>query len=141
MGFTCFFCGDSNSALQIVSQGQWLVRNTPISTFKWYPGFNPKGPKPTKVPIWVDFPDLPIELYPWLKSIGNCVGRVLGQRPRGGINPKFDPQLLIEVDLNQEIKSSILIKDSSSRNLHSQKILYRKLPNAYEVGALHKILP
>lgn len=81
----------------------------------------------------MDFPHLPIELYPWLKSIGNCVGRVLWQRPRGAINPKFDPHLLIEVDLNHEIKPSVLIKDSSSRNLHSQKTLYRNLPNANRV--------
>lgn len=113
-----------------MGQGQWwLIRFTPISVFNWFPGFNPKGPKPTKSPVWVDFPNLPIELYPWLKSIGIYVGKVLGQRPRGNINPKFDPQLLIE-DTGVDIKLSIPIKDSSGRILHSQRILYRNLPNA-----------
>lgn len=129
-GYYLFFCSDSNSALQIVGQGQWLVRFTPISVFKWFPGFNPKGPKPTKAPVWVDFLDLPIELYPWLKSIGGCVGKVLGQRPRGGINPKFDPQLLIEVDTNVDLKLTVPIKDSNGKVLHSQKVMYRNLPNA-----------
>ncbi|MCO5594821.1 hypothetical protein L7F22_048855 [Adiantum nelumboides] len=76
-GYYLFFCNDSNSALQIASQGQWILRNTPNSVFNWYVGFNPKGPKPTKEPFWVDFVDLPVELYPWLKHIGSFVGRVL----------------------------------------------------------------
>ncbi|MCO5571157.1 hypothetical protein L7F22_024891 [Adiantum nelumboides] len=129
-GYYLFFCVDSNSALQIVSQGQWLIRNTPISVFNWYMGFNPKGPKPTKAPVWVDFADLPIELYLWLKPIGNSLGRVLGQRSRGGINPKFDPQLLIEIDLSKDLKYAIPVKDSCGRTLHIKKVVYKTLPNA-----------
>ncbi|MCO5562073.1 hypothetical protein L7F22_015699 [Adiantum nelumboides] len=129
-GYYLFFCIDSNFALQIVSQGQWLIRNTPISVFNWYMSFNPKGPKPTKAPVWVDFTDAPIELYPWLKPIGNSLGRVLGQRSRGGINPKFDPQLLIEVDLSKDLKYAIPVKDSCGRTLHIQKVVYKALPNA-----------
>ncbi|MCO5572602.1 hypothetical protein L7F22_026359 [Adiantum nelumboides] len=129
-GYYLFFCTDANSALQIVSQGQWLIRNTPISVFNWYIGFNPKGPKPFKAPVWVAFINLPIELYPWIKPIGNSLIRVLGQRSRGGINPKFDPQLLIEIDFNKELKYLIPIKDSCGRALHHQKIVYKTLPNA-----------
>ncbi|MCO5577280.1 hypothetical protein L7F22_031107 [Adiantum nelumboides] len=65
-----FLFEDPGSALQVVGHGQWLIRNTPLTVFSWYPGFIPRGPKPTRIPTWVDFPDLPIELYPWLKSIG-----------------------------------------------------------------------
>ncbi|MCO5581992.1 hypothetical protein L7F22_035881 [Adiantum nelumboides] len=60
-GYYLFFCADPTSTLQIVSHGQWLMRNTPILVFNWYIGFNPKGPKPSKAPIWVDFIDLPVE--------------------------------------------------------------------------------
>ncbi|MCO5564859.1 hypothetical protein L7F22_018527 [Adiantum nelumboides] len=129
-GYYLFFCADSNSALQIVSQGQWLIRNTSILVFNWYIGFNPKGSKPTKALVWVDFVDLLIELYPWLKPIGNSFRRVLGQRSRGGINPKFDPQLLIEIDLSKDLKYQIPIKDSCGRPLHQQKNVYKNLPNA-----------
>ncbi|MCO5550577.1 hypothetical protein L7F22_004065 [Adiantum nelumboides] len=108
-----FLFEDPDSALQVVGHGQWLIRNTPLTVFSWYPGFNPRGPKPTRIPTWVDFPDLPIELYPWLKSIGTSVGRVLGQRYRGGFIPKWDPQLLTEVDISKELKSEVLIKDSN----------------------------
>ncbi|MCO5577382.1 hypothetical protein L7F22_031214 [Adiantum nelumboides] len=130
-GYYLFFCTDAHLALQIVSQGQWLIRSTPTSVFNWFIGFNPKDPKPTKANVWVDFIDFPIELYPWLKPIGNSLGRVLGQRSRGGINPKFDPQLLIEIDLSRELKYLIPIKDSCGRALHHQKVVYKTLPNAY----------
>ncbi|KAH7424017.1 hypothetical protein KP509_12G085700 [Ceratopteris richardii] len=40
-----FFFEDANSALQVLTEGQWLIRNSPISLFKWHIGFNPKGPK------------------------------------------------------------------------------------------------
>ncbi|MCO5595757.1 hypothetical protein L7F22_049805 [Adiantum nelumboides] len=130
-GYYLIFCSDAHSALQIVGQGQWLIRSTPILVFNWFIGFNPKGPKPTKAPVWVDFIDFPIELYPWLKPIGNSLGGVLGQRSRRGIKPKFDPQLLIEIDLSKELKYLIPIKDSCGRALHNQKVVYKTLPNAY----------
>ncbi|MCO5586097.1 hypothetical protein L7F22_040036 [Adiantum nelumboides] len=113
-------------------------RNSMIKTQKlslspplnWKTGFNPKGPKPTKAPVWVDFIDLPVELYPWLNQIRSFVRGVLGQRSRGGINPKFDPQLLIEVDLSQDLIYSVPIQDSNGKILHSQKVVYKTLPNA-----------
>ncbi|MCO5593039.1 hypothetical protein L7F22_047044 [Adiantum nelumboides] len=83
-------------------KGQWFIRNTSLSVFKWYEGFNPRGDKPTRVPVWVDFPDLPVDFYPWLKQMGGQLGKVLGQKAKGGINPKWDPQILIEIDLKQE---------------------------------------
>ncbi|MCO5606949.1 hypothetical protein L7F22_064746 [Adiantum nelumboides] len=109
---------------------QWLIRNTPISVFKWYEGFNPRGDKPTKVPVWVDFPNLPVDFYPWLKDIGSYLGTVLGQKSRGGFNPKWDPQLLIETDLNKDLIYEVPIKDSDGNWLHSQLVTYRNLPNA-----------
>ncbi|MCO5600238.1 hypothetical protein L7F22_054348 [Adiantum nelumboides] len=117
-------------ALQVIGYGQWLIRNTPISVFKWYEGFNPRGDKPTKVPVWVDFPNLLVDFYPWLKDLGSYLGTVLGQKSRGGFNPKWDPQLLIEIDLNKELVYEVPIKDSDGNWLHSQLVTYRNLPNA-----------
>ncbi|MCO5604697.1 hypothetical protein L7F22_058867 [Adiantum nelumboides] len=140
-----FLFEDPGSALQVVGHGQWLIRNTPLIVFSWFLGFNPRGPKPTKIPTWVDFPNLSIELYPWLKSIGTWVGRVLGQRSRGGFIPKWDPQLLIVVDLSQGLKLEVPIKDSNGLTLHNHKILYRNLPNAcfhcFKQGHLIKDCP
>ncbi|MCO5572207.1 hypothetical protein L7F22_025959 [Adiantum nelumboides] len=84
--FYLFSFEDTNSALQVITGGQWLIKNTPISFFKWFKGFNPKREKPTKIPVWVDFPDLLVEYYPWLSKIGGAVGKVLGQKARGTLN-------------------------------------------------------
>ncbi|MCO5609137.1 hypothetical protein L7F22_063359 [Adiantum nelumboides] len=125
-----FFFEDASSALQVITKGQWLIKNTPISFFKWHKGFNLRGEKPTKVPIWVDFPNLPVEFYPWLGKLGNSVGKVLGQKSRGGINPKWNPQLLIEVDLSKPTKVNIPITNMSGLLIHELKIVYKNLPNS-----------
>ncbi|MCO5610285.1 hypothetical protein L7F22_064521 [Adiantum nelumboides] len=62
--------------------------------------------------------------------MGAELGKVLGQKSRGGINPKWDPQLLIEVNLSKTLKNDISIKDSKGHLWHSQKIVYRNLPNS-----------
>ncbi|MCO5560100.1 hypothetical protein L7F22_013707 [Adiantum nelumboides] len=124
-----FFFDDAESAFQVISQGQWIIKNTPLFVFSWFLGFNPRDPKPTKVPVWVEFPHLPIEFYPWMKQLGSCLGRVLGQRARRGFNPKWDP--LIEVDVNKDLKCEVPIKDLAGNVLHAQKISYKNLPNTY----------
>ncbi|MCO5569042.1 hypothetical protein L7F22_022748 [Adiantum nelumboides] len=129
-GYYLLFFRDSNSALQVASQGQWLIKSTPMSVFKWFPGFNPRGPKPTCVPVWIDFPDLPVEFLPWLSDLARLVGKVMGQKNRGDINPKWDPQVLVEVDISKSLLNEVPIRDSMGNLLHVQKIVYRNLPNA-----------
>ncbi|MCO5563405.1 hypothetical protein L7F22_017047 [Adiantum nelumboides] len=125
-----FFFYDNNSAFQVISRGQWIIRSTLLFFFRWHKGFDPRGDKLACIPIWVDFPDLPVEYYPWLKNIGAKLGKVLGQKSRGGINPKWDPALLIEVNLSKPLKTDISIKDSEGQFWHSQKVVYRNLPNS-----------
>ncbi|MCO5610387.1 hypothetical protein L7F22_064623 [Adiantum nelumboides] len=114
-----FFFDDNNSAFQVISRGQWIIKSTPLSFFRWHRGFDPRGDKPACIPIWVDFLDLTFDYYPWLKNIGSEIGKVLGQKSRGGINPKWDPQLLIEVNLSKPLKNDISIKDSKGHLWHS----------------------
>ncbi|MCO5564001.1 hypothetical protein L7F22_017656 [Adiantum nelumboides] len=121
---------DANNALQVISQGQWLIRSTPMFVFKWFPGFNPRGPKPTRVPVWIEFSELPVEFLPWLTNIENLVGKVMGQKNRGDINPKWDPQVLVEIDTSQSLVTEVPIRDSLGHLLHLQKVVYRNLPNA-----------
>ncbi|MCO5573108.1 hypothetical protein L7F22_026873 [Adiantum nelumboides] len=86
------------------------------------------GDKPSKTPVWIDFPDLPVEFYPWLKQLGSQIGVVLGQKARGGFNPKWDPQLLVEVDTKQELRQEIPIKDSSGNLIKNCPELAPKEP-------------
>ncbi|MCO5596517.1 hypothetical protein L7F22_050580 [Adiantum nelumboides] len=125
-----FFFYKAEHAFQVLSSGTWLVRNTPLIFTKWYKGFDPRKKKPTTTPVWVDLPDLPLDFYPWIKEIGNSVGKVLGQRPQPPINPKWDPQLLIEVDTSIELPTSVDLFDHKDNVIHSQTILYRNLPNS-----------
>ncbi|MCO5601978.1 hypothetical protein L7F22_056105 [Adiantum nelumboides] len=81
-----FFFEDAYSALQVIIEGQWLIKNTPISFFKWHKGFNPREEKPTKIPVWVDFSDLPVKFYPWLGKLGNSIGKVLKSTARQSID-------------------------------------------------------
>lgn len=64
-----------------------------------------------------------MEFLPWLKVGGDQVGRVLGQKSSQGINPKFDPQLLIEIDLNSHVKEVIHLRDHMGVILHTQKVI------------------
>ncbi|MCO5596515.1 hypothetical protein L7F22_050578 [Adiantum nelumboides] len=125
-----FFFYKAEHAFQVLSSGTWLVRNTPLIFTKWYKGFDPRKKKPTTTPVWVDLPDLPLDFYPWIKEIGNSVGKVLGQRPQPPINPKWDPQLLIEVDTSIELPTFVDLFDQEDNVIHSQTILYRNLPNS-----------
>ncbi|MCO5554787.1 hypothetical protein L7F22_008322 [Adiantum nelumboides] len=77
-----FFFEDANSALQVITKGQWLIKSTPISFFKWHKGFNPRGEKPTRVPVWVDFSDLLVKFYPWLGKLGNSVVKIAKQEAK-----------------------------------------------------------
>ncbi|MCO5606456.1 hypothetical protein L7F22_060644 [Adiantum nelumboides] len=117
-----FLFEDPGFALQVVDHGQWLIRNTSLTAFSWYPRFNPRGPKPTRIPTWVDFPGLPIELYPWLSLL------------EPGLEGSWarDPE-----------------EDSSSSGIPSfslnQKIISKNLPNAcfhyFKQGHLIKDCP
>lgn len=73
---------------------------------------------------------MPLQFYPWLKELGNQLGNVKGHKPIPNINPKWEPQLLIEVDTAKPLKDEILIFDGEGSLLHTQKVLYKNLPNA-----------
>lgn len=55
-----FLFEEARYAQQVLSQGIWLLRKSPLILNPWTRGFNPKGERPTIVPFWVDFPDLPL---------------------------------------------------------------------------------
>ncbi|MCO5558828.1 hypothetical protein L7F22_018088 [Adiantum nelumboides] len=124
-----FFFDNPVEALQVVGYGQWLIRNTPISVFKWYERFNPRGDKPTKVPFWVDFPNLPMDFLPWLKDLGSYLGTVLGQKSRGALILNGTHSFWLKLT-SIKLIYEIPIKDSDGSWLHSQMVTYENLPNA-----------
>lgn len=80
--------------------------------------------------MWCDFPDLPLPFFPWFKEIGSQLGKVLGQKPTPAVNSKRDPQLLIEIHTSENIKQEVALVDQNGNLMHTQKVVYRNLPNA-----------
>lgn len=78
----------------------------------------------------MDLPDLPIAFYPWVKEIGEKVGKVLGKKPNPNINPKWDPYLFVELDIVIELKENVKLYSQDVTLFHSQRIFYKNLPNA-----------
>ena len=116
-------------ALQAVAAGQWMIKNSPMCLFKWYPGFKPEGGNHVKYPVWVEFPDLPFQYYPILKKLAEPLGKVLGIRPINEINPRWHPQVLVEIDLSQDLPTAwTLVRDDGITM--EQEIFYKHLPNA-----------
>lgn len=101
-----------------------------MTVFRWHKGFDAKAKKMTTVPVWCDFLDLPLSFFPWIKEIGAQLVHVLGQKPVPSVNPKWDPQLLIEIDTAETIKQEVALVDQEGKLLDTQKIIYRNLPNA-----------
>lgn len=116
-------------ALQAIAAGQWMVRNSPMGLFKWYPGFKLEGGNHIKYPVWVEFPDLPYQYYPILKKLAEPLGKVLGVRPVSDINPRWHPQVLVEIDLSNDLPTVWrMVRDDGIE--FNQEIFYKHMPNA-----------
>lgn len=75
--------------LQAISTGEWVIRNSPLSLFKWFPYFKPEGGNQVKYPVWVELPDLSFQYYTILKSLDEPLGKVWGFIPVNNINPRW----------------------------------------------------
>lgn len=71
------------------------------------------------MPVWVDFCDLPLQTFAWMKDTGFQLGKVKGYKPFPNINPKWEPQL--EVDTSKTLKDEICIHDDNGNLLMFKK--------------------
>lgn len=64
---------------KILSSGPWFLNGTFISIQRWSPGFRPSEGKISLLPVWVELPELPVELHvePILRKIGDSLGSFL----------------------------------------------------------------
>ena len=123
-GYFVFMFEDPEHSQFVLSKGTWLFKNYPLLLQPWTRYFNPRGPRSTVMPVWVDFPDLPLQFYPWLKEIGSQLGVVKGHKPVPNVNPKWEPQLLIDVDTASSLKEEVIVEDGDGIILHIQKVVY-----------------
>lgn len=113
--FYIFYFEEASHAYEILSHGTWLIRNTPLVLSKWYNGFNPRTDKPSKIPVWIELPDMPPTFSPWVKEIGARLGKVLGRKPVPAINPRWDQEILVEIDVAKPLLEKVQRKSGRNR--------------------------
>ncbi|GJY92694.1 hypothetical protein Tco_0508476 [Tanacetum coccineum] len=62
-GFYFFQFTSQTGLEQVLEQGPWMIRNTPIMLNKWSPNMSLTKDKVTKVPVWVKMHKVPIVAY------------------------------------------------------------------------------
>ncbi|MCO5609009.1 hypothetical protein L7F22_063229 [Adiantum nelumboides] len=128
-------------AFKVLSSGQWLVRTSPLCLFRWNKDYNPENDALIRFPVWVEFPNLPLHYHNHLRVIGSILGKVLGDRARGDYIPAWHPQALIEMNVSNELPTSITIALDDGESFE-QPIVYKYLPNAcFHCGAKGHFIP
>ncbi|GJU72077.1 hypothetical protein Tco_1263482 [Tanacetum coccineum] len=76
-GFFFFKFASINDVEQVLEQGPWLIRNTPLILQKWKPNISLTKDKVTKVPVWVKMHRVPTVAYSedGLSLIGSQIGK------------------------------------------------------------------
>ncbi|MCO5574702.1 hypothetical protein L7F22_028492 [Adiantum nelumboides] len=122
-------------AFKVLSSGQWLVKTSPLCLFRWNKDYNPENDALIRFLVWVEFPNLPLHYHNHLRVIGSALGKVLGGRARGDYIPAWHPQALIEMNVSNELPTSITIALDDGESF-KQPIVYKHLPNAcFHCGA------
>ncbi|GJZ05760.1 hypothetical protein Tco_0539553 [Tanacetum coccineum] len=126
---------------QVLEQGPWLIRNTPLILQKWTPNMSFTKDKVTKVPVWVKMHRVPTVAYSkdGLSLIGSQIGKLIMidaftssmcVDPWGRI--RFARSLIevsAETDLKQEVIMVVPYEDGTRFTKERIKVEYEwKLP-------------
>lgn len=128
-GHYLFVFKTADMAFSVLSHGQWVIRSSPLSLFKWYKDFNPEVSALVNYPVWVELPNLPMHYQSHLAEIGAALGKVLGGRRKANYIPSWHPQILVEMDISVELPSSMDILTDDGE-LYEQELVYKYLPDA-----------
>lgn len=93
---------------------------------KWSRDFTVSDDKKLRVPVWVEFPGLPLPCWPFIESLAQALGT---KEPEKFFNARPQRRVCIEVDLSKDLKDSVEIQIGAQT--FSQKVLYLNLPNTY----------
>ncbi|MCO5568798.1 hypothetical protein L7F22_022498 [Adiantum nelumboides] len=127
-GHYLFVFKNADTAFFVLSHGQWVIRPSPLSLFRWNKDFNPERSALVNCPVWVEFPNLPMHYHSLLAEIGSSLGKVLKGCQKTNYVPSWHPQVLIEMDISVELPSAIdIFKDDGE--LFEQLVTYKYLPN------------
>ncbi|MCO5569529.1 hypothetical protein L7F22_023243 [Adiantum nelumboides] len=127
-GHYLFMFKNADMAFSVLSHGQWVIRSSPLSLFRWNKDVNAERSALVNYPVWVEFPNLPMHYHSHLAEIGSSLGKVLGGRQKSNYVPSWHPQVLIEMDISVELPAAIDIFTDDGE-LFEQGVAYKYLTN------------
>ncbi|CAK8532711.1 unnamed protein product [Lathyrus sativus] len=114
----------------VLIKGSYSIRNRPMMLREWKPDFSMNKDMMRTVPLWVKLPQLPLHLWgAWsLSKIGSALGTplVTDECTTNKLRVSY-ARILVEIDITQELKTHILIRDEKGARLH-QPIEYEWKP-------------
>lgn len=96
----------------VLIDGLWVVLGHYLTVLKWKPNFRPLQDKITSTPLWVSFPEIPIEFFQekFFLSMGNLVGQAMKVNPTtlSTSSGKFS-RVCMEIDFGKPLVPSISV--------------------------------
>ena len=131
---------------KVFEGGPYFYNQVGLFIKPWHVGFNPTEELPSRVPVWVRLPWLPLEF--WREDIFNLIASQLG-KPMGPSRQTMEKKVItyarvcVEIDLNKPLPDSIEIRLGSSSWI--QQLDYETLPFrcrlCHEYGHLQRMCP
>ncbi|XP_058752736.1 uncharacterized protein LOC131625918 [Vicia villosa] len=129
-GYFILKCRSHSDKEAVMMKEPYTLQNIPLLLREWKPWFRLKNDILRTLPIWVKLPQLP--LYLWgvriLNKIGSALGNplVIDECTDSKLHVSYS-HILVEVDVMQELKKTINIRDVEGRKLQ-QPIEYEWKP-------------
>lgn len=89
------------------------MRSSLLVFQKWSRDFTVSNDKKLRVPVWFEFPGLPLPCWPFIESIAQALGKLVTKEPEKIFNAHPQRRVCIEVDLSKDLKDSMEIQIGS----------------------------
>lgn len=129
-GWLVYRFNNVNDKLEVLSNGPYLVYDRPLMLKPMPEYFDFAPDEMTKVPIWVKFPNLPLECWSTkcLSKIASMLGKpIQSDKLTASMSRLFFARVLIELDLLVVLPSSINILLLNGATL-VQPVVYETMP-------------
>lgn len=99
---------------QALSNGHWLIGDNYLHVQRWRSNFSAKYATIKSMPIWVCFPNLPVEYYKeaWLKKTWDLIGRTIkvDDTTCATSRGKF-ARVWVKIDLRKPLRSKFILRE------------------------------
>ncbi|CAK8531500.1 unnamed protein product [Lathyrus sativus] len=114
----------------VLMKGSYSIRNRPTLLREWKPDFSMNKDMLRTIPLWVKLPQLSLHLWGErsLSKIGSAIGTplVTNECTTNKLRVSY-ARILVEIDVTQELKTEILIRDEKGARM-KQPIEYEWKP-------------